>query len=149
MKECSRCHKTKPVSEFYKKAGRARGVASECKECGKSVRLAWVNKNRDKVRGYSRKANLKRYRTRKEAAIMAAGGKCSMCGYDRYVGALHFHHVTPKTAAPQKLLSKVSLTEQEQRELDSCVLLCANCHAEIHGRERVVCKNLKTGSGTN
>jgi len=56
-----------------------------------------------------------------------------VCGYRKFVGALDFHHIDEKTK--QFDLSSRGLTRAWSRiqiELDKCVLLCANCHREIH-----------------
>lgn len=61
-----------------------------------------------------------------------AGGSCRLCGYDRYAGALQFHHLDPD--AKRFALSVRGLTrslEAARRESRKCVLLCANCHAEV------------------
>lgn len=63
-----------------------------------------------------------------------AGGGCAVCGYDRYIGALHFHHVEP--AEKRFQLSERGLTRSLtilRKEAANCVLLCANCHAEVEG----------------
>jgi hypothetical protein len=76
----------------------------------------------------------KRRKMIKQMAIEYKGGKCIFCGYDKYAGALDFHHIDES----QKLfnLSVKGLTrswERTKAELDKCVLVCANCHREIHG----------------
>ena len=70
----------------------------------------------------------------KKKAIEYKGGKCVICGYSNYAGAMHFHHVNPKEK--DFSLSKTGQTyvwEAVIKELDKCVLMCANCHAEVHG----------------
>jgi hypothetical protein len=68
-----------------------------------------------------------------QAALVAEfGGRCVLCGYDRHPGALHFHHLDPTekafgiggTGATPSL-------EKLRQEARKCVLLCANCHAEV------------------
>ena len=49
-KECSCCHKVKPVSEFNKHKSRADGLHSECKECRKKYR----QENKDKIKQYKK-----------------------------------------------------------------------------------------------
>jgi hypothetical protein len=58
---------------------------------------------------------------------------CSICGYDKCMSALEFHHVNPseKSFAISKAHSGYSLNEILE-ELEKCVLVCANCHKEIH-----------------
>ncbi len=61
------------------------------------------------------------------------GGKCVMCGYSRYSGALDFHHKDP--SQKDFGLSTKGLTrswEKIKEEIDKCVLVCANCHRELH-----------------
>jgi transposase len=72
-----------------------------------------------------------RQRNKKEL-VEAAGGCCILCGYDRYYGALHFHHLEPeekKFALSHRGLTRARVTRIE--EAKKCVLICANCHAEI------------------
>ncbi len=67
-------------------------------------------------------------------AIEYKGGKCVICGYKKCVGALTLHHRNPKEK--DFGLSVRGLTrswEKIRKELDKCVLLCSNCHAEVHG----------------
>jgi hypothetical protein len=74
----------------------------------------------------------KRRRAIKELLVEEAGGRCALCGYDRYVGALHFHHVEPQSKSFD--LGRVGVTQSLERARDEarkCVLLCGNCHAEV------------------
>mgnify|MGYP001426171437 CR=1 FL=1 len=73
-------------------------------------------------------------RRRKVKAIVVeeAGGKCRLCGYDRWVGALHFHHVDPsKKQFHIALRGAARSLARVREEAKKCVLLCANCHAEV------------------
>lgn len=66
-------------------------------------------------------------------AIAYKGGKCQCCGYHNFVGALEFHHVDPD--GKDFGISAKGYTrswEKVKEELDKCVLVCANCHREIH-----------------
>jgi transposase-like protein len=73
-----------------------------------------------------------RRRQIKAILVAEAGGSCRLCGYDRYVGALQFHHLDPH--AKRFALSVRGLTrslEKAREESRKCVLLCSNCHAEV------------------
>jgi transposase-like protein len=64
--------------------------------------------------------------------IEEAGGACVLCGYDRCPGALQFHHVDPSDKAFQISAQGVTRALARAREeAGKCVLLCANCHAEV------------------
>ena len=71
-------------------------------------------------------------RCMKLQAIKLLGGKCSICGYDRCVDALEFHHKNPKEK-DFKLGSGNTMSWKEYKsEAMKCVLVCSNCHKEIH-----------------
>ena len=70
-------------------------------------------------------------------AIEYKGGECKHCGYKKYQGALQFHHMDPKEKDP-KLFKRLKNFKKIKVELDKCILLCANCHAEEHERIRKV-----------
>lgn len=75
-------------------------------------------------------------RSRKELkrkAVEYKGGKCEMCGYDKCIDALDFHHKEPS----QKEFGVSKNThnrkwEDIKKEIEKCMLLCANCHRELH-----------------
>lgn len=91
--------------------------------------------------GYSRckrcraAAVITRRRKVKRLLVEEAGGKCVRCGYDQSVAALHFHHLDPSEKAFGLALRGHTRALAELRaEARKCVLLCANCHAEVeHG----------------
>ena len=73
-----------------------------------------------------------RRRRVKEILVAEAGGRCVVCGFDAYVGALQFHHRDPATKAFE--VSRQGITRSLDRlrlEARKCVLLCANCHAMV------------------
>jgi transposase-like protein len=75
-----------------------------------------------------------RRRRVKRQLIDEAGGACVLCGYDRCPAALQFHHLDPATKS--FALSREGVTRSLARareEARKCVLLCANCHAEVEG----------------
>jgi 5-methylcytosine-specific restriction endonuclease McrA len=70
----------------------------------------------------------------KARLLKEAGGQCSLCGYSRYRGALHFHHLDPSSKEFTVSRGGVTRAFQElQAEAQKCVLLCSNCHAGVEG----------------
>ena len=66
-------------------------------------------------------------------AVDYKGGKCQICGYSRCLEALEFHHLddTGKDFG----ISDMGYTRSWKRikeEIDKCLLLCSNCHREVH-----------------
>ena len=77
--------------------------------------------------------DLKNYRTRlKERIVYVMGDKCQCCGYNRLNSALELHHLDPKekdfTLGTNTNISWMSA----RQEIQKCILVCANCHREIH-----------------
>jgi excisionase family DNA binding protein len=74
----------------------------------------------------------RRRRRLKEVLVREAGGCCEICGYDRWIGALQFHH---RDGEEKEFgLAERGLTrslEVVRREATKCILLCANCHSEV------------------
>lgn len=67
-------------------------------------------------------------------AVEHKGGKCCLCGYDDYQGALEFHHLDARKK--DFGLGTDGLTRswaRTKKELDKCILVCSNCHKEVHG----------------
>ncbi len=84
-----------------------------------------------RCRKCSAEAVSRRRRNVKRLLVEEAGGRCSVCGYDRCLAALQFHHVDP--AQKRFSLSHRGVArslERARAEAAKCVLLCANCHAE-------------------
>ncbi len=70
----------------------------------------------------------------KQRMVAAMGGKCQCCGYDRCTESMDFHHIDPE----QKEMSLGSVRANPTawgaivNELRKCILICRNCHGEIH-----------------
>ena len=69
-------------------------------------------------------------------AVEYKGGKCIKCGYDKYVGALDFHHRDPSIKDSRIDYGNLIEKEKAKIELNKCDLLCRNCHAEVHNEMR-------------
>jgi len=55
---------------------------------------------------------------------------CQVCGYNKCFAALEFHHLDPKVK--EKRVSQLSSEEKIKEEIKKCVVLCSNCHREVH-----------------
>lgn len=87
-----------------------------------------------------RVANVKKQRHRtKQKLVDYFGGKCILCGYNRCTRALQFHHLDPNEKdfelSTRGLSRSFSILLEEAKK---CVLVCANCHMELHDELRVV-----------
>jgi transposase-like protein len=114
---------------------RASGATAVVRECGQHGWTTFVRTGRE---GHFRcgrcnsEAVTERRRRVKEMLVAEFGGRCRLCGFDRYAGALQFHHVDP--SAKRFQLGGRGLTRSLKilrEEAKKCVLLCANCHAMV------------------
>ncbi len=84
-------------------------------------------------RDYMIMAVAKRRKKIKAMAVSYKGGKCMICGYDRCVDALDFHHTNPKDKEFGLGIGGLTRAwKRVQKEADKCILVCSNCHREIH-----------------
>lgn len=83
-------------------------------------------------REYLIKAVIKRRKALRQKAIEYKGGKCNTCGYNKCTGALEFHHPRKKNFGISE--GNTRSWVRMKPELDKCLLVCANCHREIHSQ---------------
>lgn len=67
----------------------------------------------------------------KKKAIELRGGKCEICGYNKCIAAFHFHHLDPKVKE-FALSTDITNWDKYYPEMQKCILVCSNCHAEPH-----------------
>ena len=124
-KPCSKCKEVLPYTAqyFYRCASKTSGLHASCKKC-----TDWARNNRAKSNGYQRTYLKEVARPRLKALKNSLKRKCEMCGYDRCKQALHFHHVGEKAKDVSRMMTITSIKSDVCR----CMVLCANCHAEVH-----------------
>ncbi len=88
----------------------------------------------------------RRRRKVKEILVREAGGRCCICGYNFCLAALEFHHVDPLEKRLEVNAKGVSLALETLRaEARKCVLLCANCHAEVEAEATMLPARVAAG----
>lgn len=96
--------------------------------------------NPDKFYGHSKKTcskchNLRTMNVGKNNRLFAVevlGGKCIECGYDKHTCSLDIHHLDPSIKDKTFRSMRGWCKERILNEIKNCVLLCRNCHAEVH-----------------
>jgi transposase-like protein len=124
--------KTEPLHYTRRDVENTPSVLRECPTHG------WTDFVRTGARGYYRcptctTERVAEYRRQlKQILVAEAGGRCAVCGYDAYTGALQFHHVDRRQKRFGLALGGLTRGLAEVRqEARKCVLLCGNCHAEV------------------
>lgn len=93
------------------------------------LKYVQITKKGEKVTGSQSVINWRKRTKRK--LIEHKGGSCELCGYSKCDRALEFHHLNPDEkdfGISGKSLSFDKLKD----EVDKCILVCSNCHSEIH-----------------
>ena len=80
------------------------------------------------------KNQIQRWIKIKKKAIEYKGGSCSYCNYNKYYGALEFHHTDPNEKDVNWNKLRLRSWDKIVQELNKCILLCSNCHREEHHR---------------
>lgn len=68
----------------------------------------------------------------KQNIIYVMGGKCFCCGYNKCNNALELHHLNPKEKDFTFSDNNCRAWNKVVAELPKTILVCANCHREIH-----------------
>lgn len=130
MKTCSKCGKTKPLSEFHKAKRNKDGYTGQCGECRRAY-------HRDVYAG-ARRGAAKKLRKGKRLAILRRYKQmkgCLICGEKR-LGCLHYHapngHEEGKVS---DIVNKDISWSKIKSEVFRCVVLCATHHELIHAGE--------------
>jgi hypothetical protein len=90
---------------------------------------------------YMKRAVSKRRKKIRDMAVEYKGGKCILCGYNKCCEALEFHHLD--LGMKEFSISQDGLTRswgRVKKETDKCILVCANCHRELHNKKRSLSK---------
>ena len=112
---CPRCKKNCDITDFYNRRGKEHSSVY-CKICTNSQ-------------------TIERQRNLKKLMVEYKGGKCEKCGYNKCIWAFDFHHINSEDKDFN--ISNISTLswEKVKKELDKCIMLCANCHRELHYEE--------------
>lgn len=114
---CPCCKVNKYKTEYYIIPSKNKNVPDkiilDCKICYNKKRIA-------------------RFKDVKIQAVNYKGGKCLLCGYNKCMSALAFHHLDPSTKDFRIGIKHRRCFKTIKNELDKCVVLCHNCHSEYH-----------------
>ena len=109
-----------------------RDVQLACRKHGLARHVSVASERRLRCTKCRAEAVARRRRKVKEMLVDEAGGACALCGYARHPAALQFHHVDPSTKSFGLGVRGITRSIEKLRaEAAKCVLLCANCHAEL------------------
>lgn len=129
-----------PAKPWVRRAGRPPGGAatSELRDCARHGLTEWQLygsgrglRRRWRCKRCIGEAVTRRHQKLKRLLVDESGGCCAVCGYDRCIINLHFHHVDPSTKSLRMTMAEGRSVAAYRDEAAKCVLVCANCHGEI------------------
>lgn len=130
------CIKCKPAS--HKKDP---NIEYTCNNCGKIYKFSQKKNGATTKLCSSCQVNIRKHKNKLQA-IDYKGGCCQKCGYNKCIRALCFHHIDPTKKEFGVSGNHCRAWQKVKQELDKCLLLCHNCHMELHDElEGVVTSN--------
>lgn len=126
---CRKCGQTKLLSEYNRRSTTKTGLDSRCRLCVNTRRNNLNRGNQNHIE-QSRK-----HRKLRQDFINSTKQKgCALCGYAKCMSALAYHHKDPSTKRDtiSNMACRCASIEDIQEEINKCILLCQNCHHELH-----------------
>ena len=134
---CTICGLPKDIEEFPLRNRFTERRQSYCKDCKSDMGKDWYARNKD-----YQKENASRHRIDYRQALRLyaleylSTHPCVDCG-ESDPAVLDFDHVTgEKNNDVSVIIGRGSSIEALKREIDLCVVRCANCHRKKTARER-------------
>lgn len=136
LKQCSKCKEWKEEEEFSWKNKEQGKRHSQCKECRRKAdkeRYANDPSRRQSVKDVhnNQVQFLKEY-----IKDVKEYSKCAVCGDDRWY-VLDFHHLRDKSFTISRKIREGCSLDTIKEEIAKCIVLCANCHRELHYKQQL------------
>lgn len=136
-KKCKTCDNLTKRSRTYCEAcyseylNKNKNKEMICMQCHRTYIYDW-KKGHTLKKCSNCAVNKTRLESFKQECVDYKGGKCEICGYHKCLRSLHFHHKNPKEKDFGISGNHGLSWDKIVNELDKCVLLCSNCHFEVH-----------------
>lgn len=103
-----------------------------CKSCGETDPKRFYGHKRGICGTCQNKYNIRQGQKKKAYMREKLGGKCKECGFHKFPSALDIHHIDPEQKDVAWNTARGWSYNRIDKELENCVLLCANCHRAVH-----------------
>lgn len=131
MKFCRKCNQTKEIYHFKVKYIKTGKLQSYCIDCQRQYRKQHYEQNKEK---YKKLIEKRKREIRDLYTDYKRNLRCSHCGEDESC-CLEFHHRdNNKESNVSSMPFEGNSWESIKKEIDKCIVLCANCHRKEHKR---------------
>lgn len=132
---CKKCNEPKDILEFHVH-NKTKGTRSVyCKECACELQKEWYENNKKRhLKNVSKNCKKRSRSIKKLLARLKKMKGCYFCGYDKCESSLDFHHKNPeeKEIGLSRACGRKYSKERLKKELSKCIVVCKNCHGELH-----------------
>ncbi len=129
VKYCTTCNIEQPIDNFHKNKNKKDGHSYKCKSCTKLYHKRHYENNK---KSYADQAKEYKEKSRDYVRDVKMSSKCSLCEEDRWF-CLDFHHIdTNKEHNISDMVKNRYSIDRIKEEIKKCMIVCKNCHAEIH-----------------
>ena len=137
MKKCSSCKDDKHLSEFHVNPTKKDNLSTMCKKCSSEYSKQYYIKNRQKYYAHNKS---RADRNVEFVQRVKRNSKCSKCDESRWY-VLDFHHLRDKKYNIADASTSGYSINTIKDEIRKCIVLCANCHRELHYLENLTLKH--------
>lgn len=103
-----------------------------CKICGEKKEKEDFYKGRHYCKFCDNKRVWQKQKATKKKIIEHMGGGCKCCNYNKCSRSLDLHHLDSSKKDANFNSINGWKWDRIKKELDRCILVCRNCHGEIH-----------------
>ena len=146
MKECAICKLSFPIDAFNKNASKKDGLQPQCRECGKKKSKNYYNSNKEEHKKETIERNKRnRIVTQQFVYDFLKKNGCVDCPENDPI-CLDFDHQRDKVKGVSEMIGGGCSIATIMKEIEKCVVRCANCHRKKTAKDFGWYKNINTGS---
>lgn len=132
--ECRTC-KTEKSEEAFDFKDKKKGIRrATCKTCRRTKDAKYYQSNKTRREAVKTSKQQRRELAQKFITRVKQRSCCSNCGEDRWY-TLDFHHLGDKSYTVSHMPRRGISLDSIKKEIRKCIIVCKNCHAEIHHNE--------------
>jgi len=114
-------------------------MSKKCKNCGEEFKPYRNKKYCGKCKILGHSSTMRMIRNREFIKSYKKDKRCELCGYNKYPEILQFHHKDRnlKNEGVNVLMKTLKNLDLIKSEIKKCIILCPNCHNELHLKEKI------------